>query len=63
VPPALKLSDVEIAQVRNLDINGLSVRQRKTDPHAWHRAQDDGRCDWRLDLRGPGLVTRVPTIR
>jgi hypothetical protein len=39
MPTAAQRCDVEITQARNLDIKGLSVRQRRTDPDPWHRNQ------------------------
>lgn len=47
VPTALKLSDGEIAQARNLDVDGLAVRQGRTDADARHDAQDDCLVDFR----------------
>ena len=59
VPTALKLPDVEIAQARNLDVDGLAVRQGRTDADARHGAQDDCRVDFR-DRKG--LVLSTPAI-
>ena len=47
VPTGPKLTDVEITQARNLDVECLSVRQGRTDLDARHDAQDDRRLDWR----------------
>jgi hypothetical protein len=35
MPTAVQRCDVEITQARNLDIKGLSVRQRRTDQAGW----------------------------
>ena len=58
VPTALKLPDVEIAQARNLDVDGLAVRKSRTDADARHDAQDD----WRVDFRGRRLVLSASAI-
>jgi hypothetical protein len=39
VPTAAQLSNVEIAQARNLDSKCRAVRQRRTDPYPRHRNQ------------------------
>jgi hypothetical protein len=39
MPTVAQFCDVEIAQARNLDIKGLSARQRRTDPDLRHRNQ------------------------
>ena len=36
VPAAAKRVDVEIAQARDLGVECLAVRRRRTDPHAGH---------------------------
>jgi hypothetical protein len=41
MPTVSKLLDVEITQARDLDSDGLSVRQSGTDADPWHGAQDD----------------------
>ena len=58
VPTSSKLTDVEIAQARNLDVECLPVRQCRTDLDARHGAQDDRRLDW----RGAGLPLSPPAI-
>ena len=58
MPTALKLPDVEIAQARNLDVDGLAVRKSRTDADARHDAQDD----WRVDFRGRRLVLPASAI-
>ena len=47
MPTAAKLTDVEITQARDLDVECLAVRQRRTDLDARHGAQADRRLDWR----------------
>ena len=42
MPTAAQLSDVELAQPRNLDIKCCAVRQCRTDPYARHRNQAAG---------------------
>jgi hypothetical protein len=39
MPTAAQLSDVEIAQARNLDIKRRAIRQGRTDPYARHGNQ------------------------
>jgi hypothetical protein len=39
MPTDAQRCDVEIAQARNLDIKGPSVRQCRTNSYAWHRNQ------------------------
>ena len=51
VPTVPKLTDVEVTQARNLDVECLPVRWRATDLYARHSAQGD-RC---LTRRGPDL--------
>jgi len=51
LPAVPKLTDVKITQTRNLDVECLSVRWRRTDPCARHGDQGDRRLDW----RGPDL--------
>jgi len=58
MPAASKLPNVEIAQARNLNVECLAVRQRRSSPDARHGAQDD----WRSDLRGPCLPLSMPAI-
>ena len=36
MPTAAKLTNVEITQARNLGVEFLAVRQRRTDLHPWH---------------------------
>src|SRR5437763_15674532 len=57
IPAAPKVTDVEIAQARNLDADCLAVRQNWTDLYACHGAQDDRP----LDLR-PGWLLSAPGI-
>jgi hypothetical protein len=47
MPTGSKITDVEITQTRNLDIDCHPVRLSRTDPDAWHDAQDGRRLDWR----------------
>jgi hypothetical protein len=58
VPTAPKAADIEVAQMRNLDLNRASVRQSRTDPDAGHGVQ----AERRLDLR-PGLLLPAAMIR
>jgi len=57
IPAAPKVTDVEIAQARNLDADCLAIRQNWTDLYACHDAQDDRP----LDLR-PGWLLSAPGI-
>jgi hypothetical protein len=59
VPTSPKRADIEITQARNLDVECLPVRDRRTDPYARHGDQDGRRLDWRaanLPLPATGLV-------
>ena len=58
VPAAPKAAGVEVAQMRNLDLNCASVRQGRTDPDAGHGVQ----AERPLDLR-PGLLLPAAMIR
>lgn len=57
VPMSPKPADVEIAQVRDLDIEYASVRQCRTDLDARHGFQGDGVG------RAPILPLPAPAIR
>jgi hypothetical protein len=45
LPMAAKLSDVEITQARDLDVERRAVRQGRTDLYARHDAQPGRRLD------------------
>ena len=45
LPMTAKLSDVEITQARDLDVERRAVRQCRTDPDARHDAQAGRRLD------------------
>jgi hypothetical protein len=46
VPTSPKRTDIEITHARNLDVECLPVRDRRTDPYARHGDQDGRRLDW-----------------
>ena len=55
MPTAAKLTNVEITQARNLDVERRAVWQCRTDLYARHNAQA-GRClDW-----GEAVLPRSP---
>jgi hypothetical protein len=45
VPTGAKLTDVEITQTRNLDVQRLAVLLRRTDRYAWHGAHTASGAD------------------
>ena len=47
MPTAAKLTNVEITQARNLSVEFLAVRQRRTDLHPRHGSQAGRRWGWR----------------
>ena len=47
MPTASKLTNVEITQARDLDVEFLAVRQRRTDLHPRHGSQAGRRWGWR----------------
>ncbi len=49
LPTVSKVTNVEITQTRNLDVDRLLILWRRTDLYARHGVQDDGR----LARRGP----------
>ena len=63
MPTAAKLTNVEITQARNLGVEFLAVRQRRTDSYPWHGDQADRRVDWReVNLPPSALVTRYTRL-
>jgi hypothetical protein len=46
MPTAAKLTNVEITQARNLDVEFLAVQQRRTDLHPPHGSQAGRRGGW-----------------
>ena len=57
MPTASKLSDVEIAQVRDLVVERRSIRHCRTDHHAWHGIQAARRREGREADCAPLLWT------
>jgi hypothetical protein len=59
LPTPAKFIDVEIAQARNLNVEFVSVWQRRTDANAWHGAQ----AARRLGSPAPVLPSLLSAIR
>ena len=59
VPPGSKFPDIETAQPRNLDVELLPIRRRRTNSHARHDAQ----ADWRLGRDELERAPPAPMIR
>jgi len=57
LPTASKPPDVEIAQVRDLVVERRSIRQCRTDHHAWHGTQAAQRREGREANRAALLWT------
>jgi hypothetical protein len=49
VPPGPQIAEVEIAQARDLEVDGLLVRLSRTDSDAGHFSQAERRCDPPVD--------------
>ena len=59
VPTGPKVANIEIAQARDLDVECLRIRQRRTDLHTRHV----GQAARRFDCRPLGLALSAPSMR